>query len=217
MLKTIILLGAPGAGKGTNAKRITKEFNIPHISTGDMFREALKNETDLGKLAKSYMDKGLLVPDEVTISLVKERLAKDDCKDGFLLDGFPRNLHQAEELKKIGEEINRPINYVIDISVPEEVLKDRICGRRVCKTCGAPYHVTNLKPKKEGICDLCGGELIQRKDDNEEALKTRLDEYHHQTEPLINYYSSLNLLHTVDGTKDLDLLMKDIKNIFECK
>ncbi len=215
MLKTIILLGAPGAGKGTNAKRITKEFNIPHISTGDMFREALKNETELGKLAKSYMDKGLLVPDEVTISLVKERLAKDDCKDGFLLDGFPRNLHQAEELEKIGEVINRPINYVIDINVPESVLKDRICGRRVCKNCGAPYHVTNLKPKVEGVCDLCGGELIQRKDDNEEALKTRLDEYHRQTEPLIEFYSKKGIIHEVNGTKDLNELMSDIKEILK--
>lgn len=215
MLKTIILLGAPGAGKGTNAKRITSEFNIPHISTGDMFREALKNETELGKLAKSYMDKGLLVPDEVTISLVKERLAKDDCKDGFLLDGFPRNLHQAEELEKIGETINRPINYVIDINVPESVLKDRICGRRVCKNCGAPYHVTNLKPKVEGACDLCGGELIQRKDDNEEALKTRLDEYHHQTEPLIEFYSKKGIIHEVNGTKNLDELMSDIKEILK--
>lgn len=215
MLKTIILLGAPGAGKGTNAKRITKEFNIPHISTGDMFREALKNETELGKLAKSYMDKGLLVPDEVTISLVKERLAKDDCKDGFLLDGFPRNLHQAEELEKIGEAINRPINYVIDINVPESVLKDRICGRRVCKNCGAPYHVTNLKPKVEGVCDLCGGELIQRKDDNEEALKTRLDEYHRQTEPLIEFYSKKGIIHEVNGTKDLNELMSDIKEILK--
>ena len=215
MLKTIILLGAPGAGKGTNAKRITKEFNIPHISTGDMFREALKNETELGKLAKSYMDKGLLVPDEVTISLVRERLAKDDCKDGFLLDGFPRNLTQASELEKIGETIGRPINYVIDINVPESVLKDRICGRRVCKNCGAPYHVTNLKSKVEGVCDLCGGELVQRKDDNEEALKTRLDEYHHQTEPLIEFYAKKGIIHTVDGTKDLDDLMSDIKEILK--
>lgn len=213
MKKTIILLGAPGAGKGTNAKRITAYYKLPHISTGDMFREALKNETPLGMLAKSYMDKGLLVPDDVTVSLVKERLAKDDCKDGFLLDGFPRNVYQAEELKKIGEELNLPINYVIDIDVPESVLVDRICGRRVCKICGAPYHVSNLKPKVEGKCDLCGGELIQRKDDNEETLKSRLDEYHHQTEPLVKFYGSA--VYKVDGTKDLDLLMEDIKHIIE--
>ena len=213
MLKTIILLGAPGAGKGTNAKKITSEYHLPHISTGDMFREALRDETELGKLAKSYMDKGLLVPDEVTISLVKERLSKDDCKDGFLLDGFPRNLKQAEALEKIGKEINRPINYVIDINVPEEILKDRITGRRVCKKCGAPYHIKTLKPKVDGVCDICGGELMQRKDDNEEALKVRLDEYHHQTEPLINYYSKKGILHTVDGSKDLKEVMADINAI----
>lgn len=215
MLKTIILLGAPGAGKGTNAKKITSEYHLPHISTGDMFREALRDETELGKLAKSYMDKGLLVPDEVTISLVKERLSKDDCKDGFLLDGFPRNLKQAEALEEIGKEINRPINYVIDINVPEEILKDRITGRRVCKKCGAPYHIKTLKPKVEGVCDICGGELIQRKDDNEEALKVRLDEYHHQTEPLINYYSKKGILHTVDGSKDLKEVMADIAAILD--
>lgn len=214
-MKSIILLGAPGAGKGTNAKKITARFNIPHISTGDMFREALKNQTELGKLAKSYMDKGLLVPDEVTISLVKERLAKKDCENGFLLDGFPRTLVQAEALSELGKEIGRDINYVININVPESILKDRICGRRVCKNCGAPYHITNLKPKKEGVCDLCGGELIQRKDDNEEALKTRLEEYHHLTTPLINYYKEKNILHEVDGTKPLDLLLNDVEEILK--
>lgn len=211
MFRSIILLGAPGAGKGTNAKRITKEFNIPHISTGDMFREAIKNHTKLGEEASSYMQKGLLVPDSITIGLVRERLSKDDCKDGFLLDGFPRNVSQAEALSEIGKDLNRPINYVIDIDVPESVLKDRICGRRVCKVCGAPYHITNMKSKVEGVCDLCGGELIQRKDDNEEALKVRLNEYHKQTEPLIEYYS--NVLHTIDGTKNLDDLLKEIKDI----
>jgi adenylate kinase len=211
MLESIVLLGAPGAGKGTNAKRITKEFNIPHISTGDMFREAIKNHTKLGEEASSYMQKGLLVPDSITIGLVRERLAKDDCKEGFLLDGFPRNISQAEALDEIGKSLDRPINYVIDISVPESVLKDRICGRRVCKVCGTPYHITNMKPKKADVCDFCGGELIQRKDDNEEALKVRLNEYHKQTEPLIKYYKEI--LHTVDGTKDLDELLEDIKKI----
>jgi len=211
MFKSVILLGAPGAGKGTNAKRITAYYKIPHISTGDMFREAIKNHTKLGDEAQGYMQKGLLVPDAITIGLVRERLAKDDCMDGYLLDGFPRTIAQAEALKEIGEEIKRPINFVIDVDVPESILKDRICGRRVCKVCGAPYHVTNMKPKVEGICDLCGGELIQRKDDTAEALKVRLDEYHHQTEPLIKYYKSI--LHTVDGTKDLDLLLNDIKAI----
>lgn len=211
MFHSIILLGAPGAGKGTNAKRITKAYNIPHISTGDMFREAIKNHTKLGDEASEYMKKGLLVPDKVTIGLVHERLSKPDCKNGFLLDGFPRTIPQAEALKKIGEELNRPINYVIDISVPESVLKDRICGRRVCKVCGAPYHVTNMKPKVDGICDLCGGELIQRKDDNEEALKVRLSEYHKQTEPLVKFYK--DILYTIDGTKDLDELLNEIKGI----
>ena len=211
MFRSIILLGAPGAGKGTNAKRITKTFNIPHISTGDMFREAIKNHTKLGDEASSYMQKGLLVPDSITVGLVRERLAQDDCKNGFLLDGFPRNVSQAEALSEIGKDLNRPINYVIDIAVPESTLKDRICGRRVCKVCGAPYHITNMKPKVEGVCDLCGGELIQRKDDNEEALKVRLSEYHKQTEPLVEYYSKI--LHTVDGTKDLDELLKEIKAI----
>lgn len=211
MFKSIILLGAPGAGKGTNAKRITALYKIPHISTGDMFREAIKNHTKLGDEAQGYMQKGLLVPDEITIGLVRERLAKDDCKDGYLLDGFPRTIAQAKALKEIGEELNRPIKFVIDINVPESILKDRICGRRVCKVCGAPYHITNMKPKVEGKCDLCGGELIQRKDDTAEALKVRLDEYHTQTEPLIKYYKAI--LHTVDGTKDLDLLLNDVKAI----
>lgn len=211
MFRSIILLGAPGAGKGTNAKRITKALNIPHISTGDMFREAIKNHTKLGEEASSYIQKGLLVPDSITIGLVKERLGKDDCKNGFLLDGFPRNVSQAEALDEIGKQLNRPINYVIDISVPENILKDRICGRRVCKVCGAPYHVTNMKPKVDDKCDLCGGELIQRKDDNEEALKVRLSEYHKQTEPLIKYYG--NILHTVDGTKHLDEVLNEIKKI----
>lgn len=210
-MKNIIFLGAPGAGKGTNAKKVASEFKIPHISTGDMFREAIKNETPTGLLAKSYIDKGLLVPDEVTIKLVKERLSNEDCKNGFILDGFPRTIVQAEALKEIGNEIDRSINLVINIFVPESVLKNRICGRRVCKSCGAPYHITNLKPKVEGKCDLCGGELIQRKDDNEEALKTRLNEYHKQTEPLIKFYTEENILHDVDGVKPLDEIFEDIK------
>ncbi len=212
-MKNIIFLGAPGAGKGTNAKKVASEFKIPHISTGDMFREAIKNETPTGLLAKSYIDQGLLVPDEVTIKLVKERLSNEDCKNGFILDGFPRTIVQAEALKEIGNEIDRSINLVINLFVPESVLKDRICGRRVCKSCGAPYHISNLKPKVEGKCDLCGGELIQRKDDNEEALKTRLNEYHKQTEPLIKFYTNENVLHDVDGVKPLDEIFKDIENL----
>ena len=153
----IILIGPPGAGKGTNAKQISNFYSIPHISTGDMFREAIKNQTPLGNLAKTYIDKGLYVPDEVTINLVKERLSCDDCKNGYLLDGFPRTLAQAEALSIIGKELNRPITHVLDIIVSEDELIHRITGRLVCKKCGAPYHIDNHKPKVEGICDLCGG------------------------------------------------------------
>lgn len=214
-MKNIILMGPPGAGKGTNAKRIASFYKIPHISTGDMFREAIKNKTSLGELANSYMSKGLLVPDEVTIGLVKERLSRDDCKDGYLLDGFPRTMVQAEALTELSNEIGRPITNVLNIVVPESILIDRICGRRVCKVCGAPYHVRNMKPKVDGVCDLCGGELVQRKDDNEETLKSRLSEYHKQTEPLIAYYTKLGVVADIDGTKDLDLLLDDIKAILK--
>ena len=210
MIKSIILLGAPGAGKGTNAKKICAKLNIPHISTGDMFREAIKNKTPLGELANSYISQGLLVPDEVTIGLVKERLSKDDCKEGFLLDGFPRTIPQAEALEEIGTELKRPVNYVINIVVPENVLVERITGRRVCKSCGAPYHVKNMPPKVDGVCDVCGGELIQRKDDNIETLKARLDEYHNNTTPLVKFYANANLLHEVDGTLPLDKILDDI-------
>ena len=180
-----------------------------------MFREAIKNKTSLGELANSYMSKGLLVPDEVTIGLVKERLSRDDCKDGYLLDGFPRTMVQAEALTELSNEIGRPITNVLNIVVPESILIDRICGRRVCKVCGAPYHVRNMKPKVDGVCDLCGGELVQRKDDNEETLKSRLSEYHKQTEPLIAYYTKLGVVADIDGTKDLDLLLDDIKAILK--
>ena len=215
MKTRILLLGAPGAGKGSQAKLIKDHYHIPHISTGDMFREAIKNKTSLGELANSYMSKGLLVPDEVTIGLVKERLSRDDCKDGYLLDGFPRTMVQAEALTELSNEIGRPITNVLNIVVPESILIDRICGRRVCKVCGAPYHVRNMKPKVEGVCDLCGGELVQRKDDNEETLKSRLSEYHKQTEPLIAYYTKLGVVADIDGTKDLDLLLDDIKAILK--
>lgn len=215
MMINVILMGAPGAGKGTNAKRIASYYNIPHISTGDMFREAIKNKTPLGVLAQDYMNKGLFVPDEVTIGLVKDRLSQDDCASGYLLDGFPRTIAQAEALSALGKESGREVNHVLNIEVPEEILIDRISGRRVCKKCGAPYHVRNLKPKVEGVCDLCGGELYQRKDDNEETLKERLNEYHKQTEPLIAYYKNLGVAKDLDGTKDLDVLFEDIKKALE--
>lgn len=211
----VILMGPPGAGKGTNAKRIASYYGIPHISTGDMFREAIKNHTPLGETAQGYINKGLLVPDDVTIGLVKERLSQADCDKGFLLDGFPRTLEQADALTKMSEEIGRSVNHVLNIEVPESILIDRISGRRVCKVCGAPYHVRNLKPKVEGVCDLCGGELYQRKDDNEETLKERLNAYHKQTEPLIEYYSKLGVVRDLDGTKDLDILFEDIKKSLE--
>lgn len=212
---SIVLLGAPGAGKGTNAKRITSKYHIPHISTGDMFREAIANKTPLGIVASSYTSKGLLVPDDVTIGLVRERLSKDDCKNGYLLDGFPRNLAQAEALKEITKDLNRPLNYVINLDVDEELIIERISGRRVCKNCGAPYHIVTLKPKVEGICDLCGGELYQRKDDNQDTLKNRLSEYHEQSEPLIKYYKKEKLLHSIDGSVPLEVLDEEVSKILK--
>lgn len=212
----IILMGPPGAGKGTQAKILIKKYDIPHISTGDMFREAIKQGTPLGKLAASYINDGHLVPDDVTIGLVKERLSKDDCAKGYLLDGFPRTIVQAEALEKLTEEINRPIKYVINIDTPKEELVARICGRRVCKKCGAPYHIINIKPKVDGVCDICGGELIQRPDDNEEALNTRLEAYTKQTKPLLEYYEKKGLLKTFSG-KDRDELTPQLFELLEGK
>jgi len=209
----IILMGPPGAGKGTQAKKIIAEFHIPHISTGDMFREAIKAGTDLGTLAASYINKGQLVPDEVTIGLVKERLMQNDCANGFLLDGFPRTIPQAEALEKLLEEIHRPITMVIDITADKEALIRRISGRRVCKTCAAPYHI-EFKPSKEpDVCDLCHGPLIQRKDDTVEVLTERLDAYETQTKPLVAFYKERNLLKSVDGLQDIEDVFKDISTL----
>ena len=194
MLKNIILMGPPGAGKGTLAKQLKQALNLVHISTGDMFRENIKGGTELGLLAKSYIDRGDLVPDQVTIDMLKDRLAKEDCANGFLLDGFPRTLPQAEALEKLSKEINRPIEVVVNLDCNNEELIRRISGRRVCKNCGAPYHVVTMKPKVEGVCDLCGGPLYQRADDNEEALKVRLDHYVHDTKPLLDFYAERGLL-----------------------
>ena len=194
MKKNIILMGPPGAGKGTLAKQLKEALNLVHISTGDMFRDAIKAGTELGVLAKSFIDKGDLVPDSVTIGLVKERLSQDDCKDGFLLDGFPRTLPQAEALKELSNEIKRPIEVVVNLDCDNNELVRRISGRRVCKNCGAPYHVDSMRPKVEGVCDLCGGPLFQRADDNEEALKVRLAHYVSDTKPLLDYYKNENLL-----------------------
>lgn len=191
----IILLGAPGAGKGTQAAVICEKLNIPTISTGNIIREALKNGTEMGLKAKSYMDAGKLVPDEVVIGIVKERLAKDDCANGFILDGFPRTIPQAEALDAMGVVIDK----VIDIEVADEVIVNRLSGRRVCEKCGRPYHLESLKPKVEGICDDCGGTLVQRKDDSIETVKARLDIYHNETEPLKDYYAKQNKLVVVEG------------------
>ena len=207
----LIIMGPPGAGKGTQAALIKKEYNLSHISTGDMFREAISNMTPLGIEAKRYIDKGMLVPDSVTIDLVRERLAKDDCKKGFLLDGFPRTLEQAYALKEILEELNIELDAVINIDVDLNALVDRIIGRRVCPKCGASFHIKNQPPKKEGICDECGTALVQRKDDTKETVVTRLNVYTSQTKPLLSYYEAQGLLKNVDGMGDIDAIFERIK------
>ena len=213
-MMNIILMGPPGAGKGTQAKLIIAEHKLPHISTGDMFREAIKNKTPLGVIAAQYINDGHLVPDDVTIGLVKERLSQDDCANGYILDGFPRTIPQAEALAKLTEEIKRPISAVINIDTPKAMLVERIGGRRVCKVCGTPYHIVTRRPKVEGVCDKCGGELIQRKDDNIESLKVRLEHYVNETKPLLDYYAKKGLVHSLDGMKGVDALMDDIAILF---
>lgn len=215
MKKNIILMGPPGAGKGTAAKQLQSALGLVHISTGDMFREAIKEGTELGKLAKSFIDQGNLVPDDVTIGIVKERLSKDDCANGFLLDGFPRTLVQAEALEKISKEINRPIDVVVNLDCDQAELVRRISGRRVCKNCGAPYHVTSMKPQIEGVCDKCGGPLMQRPDDNEEALKVRLHHYVESTKPLLDFYSKLGLLENFNSLKGADVLFDEISSFLK--
>lgn len=213
----IVIMGPPGAGKGTQAKQIINAYNIPHISTGDMFRDAMQAGTPLGLLAKKYINDGHLVPDDVTIGIVKERLSKDDCAKGYLLDGFPRTIPQAEALDKLAKEINREIGIVINIDTPKEELVRRITGRLVCKSCGAPYHKDSRKPKVEGKCDICGGELIQRPDDNKEALEVRLVHYDNQTKPILEYYQAKGLLHTLNGMDGADSLKVQIDNLLEAK
>lgn len=207
----LLIMGRPGAGKGTQAVNIREYYHIPHISTGDMFRAAIKNQTKLGLLAKSYMDQGALVPDEVTIGIVRERLSEDDCKKGFLLDGFPRTIAQAEALDKILESNGIKLDAVLDVNVPAEILIRRMVGRRVCKTCGATYHVEFNAPKVEGICDNCGSKLIQRADDTKETAVNRLKVYDQQTAPLLEFYRKKNLLKTVNGDQPLSKVFEDIK------
>ena len=209
----IIMLGAPGAGKGTQAKQIANKYSIPHISTGDIFRANIKNGTELGKKAKEYLDKGLLVPDELTVQLLLDRVANEDCKNGYVLDGFPRTIPQADvldsELTKLGDKVD----YAVNVDVPDENIVHRMSGRRACLKCGATYHIEHIPPKTEGICDKCGSELVLRDDDKPETVQNRLAVYHEQTQPLIEYYDKKNILKTVDGTKDMQEVFSDIVNI----
>lgn len=206
----ILLMGPPGAGKGTQAARLVEEFKIPHISTGDMFRAAVKEGTELGKQAKACMDAGKLVPDEVTIGIVKERLAKADCKKGFILDGFPRTVEQAVALDKILDELGLKLNCALNIAVQASELIRRAVGRRICKQCGSTYHIEFKPSKKDGICDVCGGDLYQRADDSEATMKNRLSVYEEQTKPLISYYEKEELYKEVDGSQSMDKVFQDI-------
>ncbi|MBR5359567.1 MAG: adenylate kinase [Lachnospiraceae bacterium] len=199
----IIMLGAPGAGKGTQAKMIADKYGIPHVSTGDIFRANIKQGTPLGMEAKGYMDKGQLVPDELTVKILLDRVAADDCKNGYVLDGFPRTIPQAEVLDKALNEMGDKVDFAIDVDVPDENIIRRMGGRRACVTCGATYHIEHVPPKKEGICDKCGSELILRDDDKPETVKNRLSVYHEQTSPLKDFYNKKGILKTVDGTKDM--------------
>lgn len=209
----VVMLGAPGAGKGTQAKKIAAKYNIPHISTGDIFRANIKNGTELGKKAKTYMDQGLLVPDELVVDLVVDRVNQEDCADGYVLDGFPRTIPQAEALTKALASQGQKLDYAIDVDVPDENIVRRMSGRRACVGCGATYHLEYAPPKQEGICDTCGGELILRDDDKPETVTKRLGVYHEQTQPLIDYYTNAGILKRVDGTVDIDEVFQAITEI----
>ena len=209
----IIMLGAPGAGKGTQAKLIGEEYGIPHISTGDIFRMNIKNGTALGMEAKGYMDQGLLVPDELTVKILLDRVAQEDCKDGYVLDGFPRTIPQAESLTKALKDMGEAIDYAVNVDVPDENIVSRMGGRRACVSCGATYHVEFNAPKKEGICDTCGEKLVLRDDDKPETVQKRLNVYHDQTQPLIDYYAKAGVLREVDGTKNMEEVFNDITAI----
>ena len=213
----ILLMGPPGAGKGTQAEKLIEEFKIPHISTGDMFRAAVKQGTELGKEAKKYMDAGGLEPDAVTIGIVRESLSKPECAEGFMLDGFPRTLDQAVALDGILKDLGIKLNGVVNISVPDSELVGRVTGRRICKACGATYHVTFNPSKVEDVCDKCGGNLYQRDDDKEETVKNRLGAYHNQTEPLIEYYKKQGVFMDINGLQDIDKVYADVKAALGCK
>lgn len=206
----LILMGLPGAGKGTQAEQIVAKYNIPHISTGDMFRAAMKDETELGLQAKSFIDKGALVPDEVTIGIVRERLSQEDCIKGFLLDGFPRTVAQASALEEIMKDLGKQINYVLNINVDSGLLLKRLTGRRICKDCGSTYHLEFNPPAKEGVCDKCGGELYQRSDDNEETVANRLEVNIKQTKPLLDFYEELGYLKNINGEQHIEKVFADI-------
>lgn len=209
----IIMLGAPGAGKGTQAKMIAEKYGLPHISTGDIFRANIKNGTELGKEAKEYMDKGLLVPDELTVRLLLDRVAQDDCKNGYVLDGFPRTIPQAEVLDDKLSELGEKVDYAINVDVPDENIVNRMSGRRACLNCGATYHIVSIPPKKEGICDVCGSELVLRDDDRPETVQNRLKVYHEQTQPLIDFYEKKGVLRSVDGTLPMEEVFTAITKI----
>ena len=211
----IIMLGAPGAGKGTQAKKIAEKYGIPHISTGDIFRANIKNQTELGMKAKGYMDQGMLVPDELTLELIMDRFTNDDCKNGYVLDGFPRTIPQAEALTKALADKQDAVDYAVNVDVPDEAIVSRMSGRRACLACGGTYHIKFNPTKVEGICDACGGELVLRADDKPETVQKRLDVYHEQTQPLIDYYQNQNILKEVDGTLPLEDVFKAIIAIFE--
>lgn len=211
----IIMLGAPGAGKGTQAKMLAAKYNIPHISTGDIFRANIKNGTELGAKAKEYMDKGLLVPDELVVDLVIDRFKEDDCKNGYILDGFPRTIPQAEALDKALAEIGESVDFAINVEVPDENIINRMGGRRACVGCGATYHIVYNPTKVEGKCDACNADLILRDDDKPETVKNRLGVYHEQTQPLIDYYAGKSIMKEVDGTVDMNDVFQAIVNILE--
>ena len=210
MVKTYGLFGPPGAGKGTQAAGIVDKYKIPHISTGDIFRKNIKEGTDLGKKAKEYMDQGLLVPDELTVGLVTDRISQDDCKNGFMLDGFPRNVSQAEQLDAFLKENNIELSNVINIEVDKSILVSRAVGRRICKSCGATYHVEFNPPKVDGTCDVCGGELYQRADDNEETVSKRIQVYLDETKPLADYYLNEGIIANINGEQSIDKVFADI-------